>query len=216
MWLRLGHRRRVDAQNVLSTLSSTAASNCGEPIMNMSTRATVVIGLVVGLAIGLALYTFVYAKGYSYLTNNPEACANCHVMQDYYSGWINSSHRSVAKCNDCHTPHNLVGKYVIKATNGFFHSFAFTTGRFPDNIQIKGYNHWVTEGTCKRCHAELTASIIGVHSGKDIECIRCHSTVGHSAAPFAFASVSPTLAPAPDATGVGTSEEHSNGNREQR
>lgn len=156
-----------------------------------SVKGNLVLGLLFGLLVGLGLYTFVYARGYSYLTNNPEACANCHVMQDYYSGWINSSHRSVAKCNDCHTPHNLVGKYAIKATNGFFHSLAFTTGKFPDNIQIKGYNHNVTEGACKACHEELTYSILGVHSGKDISCIKCHSTVGHSAPPVSFTSAVP-------------------------
>jgi cytochrome c nitrite reductase small subunit len=155
-----------------------------------SRAATLVVGILAGIFIGLGLYTFVYARGYSYLTNNPKACANCHVMQDYYSGWINSSHHSVAMCNDCHTPHNIVGKYAIKATNGFFHSLAFTSGRYPDVIQIKGYNHRVTEGTCKTCHAELTYSILGVHSGSDISCIQCHFNVGHSAAPFSFAAAS--------------------------
>ena len=54
-------------------------------------RFSVVIvlsGLLIGIALGLGAYTFVYAKGYSYLTNNPAACANCHVMNDYYSGWM--------------------------------------------------------------------------------------------------------------------------------
>jgi cytochrome c nitrite reductase small subunit len=182
--------------------------------MTSRNTGTVVLGVVVGLAIGLGLYTFVYAKGYAYLTNNPEACANCHVMQDYYSGWITSSHHTVAKCNDCHTPHNFVGKYAIKATNGFFHSLAFTSGRYPDNIRIKGYNHSVTEGTCKTCHAELTSSILGVHGGKDISCISCHFNVGHSAAPVSFTSVSPS--PSPEGAPAGTpSEEPSNGNNQQ-
>jgi cytochrome c nitrite reductase small subunit len=183
--------------------------------MNSRTTGTVVLGAVVGLAIGLGLYTFVYAKGYSYLTNNPEACANCHVMQDYYSGWIQSGHHTVAKCNDCHTPHNFIGKYAIKATNGFFHSLAFTTGRFPDNIRIKGYNHRVTEGACKSCHAELTYSIIGVHGGKDIECISCHFNVGHSAPPVSFTSVSPALSPEPATASTPASEEAKNGNNQQ-
>lgn len=157
-----------------------------------SATATIFVGTLLGLLLGLGLYTFLYAKGYSYLTNNPAACANCHVMQDYYTAWIKSSHSAVAKCNDCHTPHNLVGKYAIKATNGFFHSFAFTTGRYPDNIQIKGYNLRVTESTCKTCHAELTYSILGVHRGEDISCTSCHFNVGHSAAPFSFAETTTT------------------------
>jgi cytochrome c nitrite reductase small subunit len=156
--------------------------------MKTAKTATVLIGLLLGLAIGIGMYTFVYAKGYSYLTNDPNACGNCHVMQDYYSGWVKSSHRSVAKCNDCHTPHDFLGKYAIKLTNGFFHSLAFTSGRFPDNIQIKGYNERVTEQTCRTCHAELTSSITGLHAPKDIYCIRCHFNVGHSAASFVISS----------------------------
>ena len=156
--------------------------------MTTSTRATLIVGLVVGLAIGLGMYTFVYAKGYSYLTNDPNACQNCHVMREYYDGWEKSSHHSVAACNDCHTPHNLVGKYAIKATNGFFHSLAFTSGRFPDIIQIKGYNHRVTESACRSCHEDITLAIAGPHGTKELGCVRCHYNVGHSAASFTMGS----------------------------
>ena len=31
-----------------------------------------------GILTAVGGYTFVYAKGYSYLTNDPAACANCH------------------------------------------------------------------------------------------------------------------------------------------
>lgn len=152
--------------------------------MRSKLSAWILLCVLVGVTIGLGMYTFVYAKGYSYLTNDPKACMNCHVMADHYDGWIKSSHRSVAVCNDCHTPHNLFGKYTTKALNGFFHSLAFTSGRFPDNIEIKGRNARVTEGACRHCHAEITTSIVGAHSGKDISCVRCHFNVGHSAASF--------------------------------
>ena len=150
----------------------------------MRSTATVLMGALVGAVIGLGLYTFVYAKGYSYLTNDPNACANCHVMREYYDGWMKSSHRAAAKCNDCHTPHDPAGKYAVKAANGFFHSFAFTTGRFPDVIQIKGYNQRVTQETCLECHADVAAAMLGVHSRKDASCLQCHFNVGHSAASF--------------------------------
>jgi cytochrome c nitrite reductase small subunit len=91
------------------------------------------IAILIGMALGLGGYTFVYAKGYSYLLNDPAACTNCHVMQPFHDGWLKSSHRSAAVCNDCHTPHDFVGKYSTKALNGFFHSFAFTSGLFPDS-----------------------------------------------------------------------------------
>jgi nitrate/TMAO reductase-like tetraheme cytochrome c subunit len=60
------------------------------------TLAGIVVGVALGLGFGVASYTFVYAKGWSYLTNDPAACANCHVMQDHYDAWLRWSHRSVA------------------------------------------------------------------------------------------------------------------------
>ncbi len=172
----------------------------------MRSTATVIVGMLVGVVIGLGVYTFVYARGYSYLSNDPAACSNCHVMRDYYDGWMKSSHRVAAKCNDCHTPHNLPGKYAIKATNGFLHSFAFTTGRFPDNILIKGYNQRVTQETCVNCHADVASAMLGVHSRKDASCLECHFNVGHSAASFTWNL--PAGTPAAD-----QSEDSSYGNR---
>jgi cytochrome c nitrite reductase small subunit len=46
--------------------------------MRTSSAAAIVLAVLVGLMIGLGLYTFVYAKGYAYLTNDPAACTNCH------------------------------------------------------------------------------------------------------------------------------------------
>ena len=136
----------------------------------------------VGLVLGLGSYTFVYAKGYSYLTNDPKACANCHVMQDHFDAWTRASHRTVAVCNDCHTPPGLVPKYITKAQNGFWHSFYFTTGRYPDPLRITARNQDVTERACRKCHAELTLGIDPLHSGAGrgaLACASCHNDVGH-------------------------------------
>ena len=147
----------------------------------MRSRLTIEAGIVIllGLAIGLGGYTFVYAKGYSYLSHDPSACANCHVMSDYYSGWLKGSHRSAAACNDCHTPPDVVGKYTTKALNGFFHSFAFTSGRFPDTIAINDRNRAITESACRHCHQEIVSAIDGPHRNQAISCLQCHATVGH-------------------------------------
>lgn len=139
-----------------------------------------VVGTAMGLAIGVAGFTFVYAKGASYLTNNPEACANCHIMGEEYDAWLKSSHRHVAVCNDCHAPAAFLPKYYTKAQNGFFHSLAFTTGIHPDPIHIKAFNLRVTEAACRRCHAGVVDQIEGTHSaGNRIACVRCHDQVGH-------------------------------------
>lgn len=147
----------------------------------MKTRQKIEGAIVVlaGLAVGLGCYTFVYAKGYSYLLNDPSACANCHVMRDHLDGWVKSSHRSVAACNDCHTPHDLVGKYSTKALNGFFHSLAFTTGRFPDAIEIKERSRGITEAACRHCHEDVVLAMDGPHQTQKVSCLRCHDAVGH-------------------------------------
>ena len=151
--------------------------------MRTATAGYIVLGTLIGLTIGIGIYTFVYAKGASYMTNDPAACANCHIMQDQYDGWLTGPHRSVAVCNDCHTPPGLVPKYATKALNGFWHSYAFTTGDFHEPIQIKGRNQRVTEAACRKCHAAITAAIEGPEgphrADQDIACLRCHSDVGH-------------------------------------
>lgn len=142
--------------------------------------AGVLLALSSGLAAGVGGYTFFYARGASYMTNNPEACANCHVMQGHYNAWTRSSHHAVAVCNDCHTPHQFVGKYVTKAANGWHHSLAFTTGRFKDTIQITERNRKITEAACRHCHGEIVAQIDSSHPGQQaLDCLRCHEDVGH-------------------------------------
>nr|WP_275976896.1 cytochrome c nitrite reductase small subunit [Polyangium aurulentum] len=137
--------------------------------------------MLIGVAAGVGGYTFAYAKGYSYLMNDPAACANCHVMSEQFSGWTASSHRAVATCNDCHAPSGFLAKYANKASNGFWHSFAFTSGRFHDPIQIKPHNLEITERACRKCHADLAVAIEGPSEDERnaTSCVKCHRSVGH-------------------------------------
>lgn len=141
--------------------------------------------ILVGVAIGLGGYTLVYARGYSYLLDDPETCANCHIMNEHFDAWQKSSHHTVAVCNDCHTPHdNIVSKYTVKATNGFLHSLYFTTGGFPYPIRIREPNHEVVEGACRYCHETIALTIDhGLPEdakGPDAQdCTHCHRYVGH-------------------------------------
>lgn len=133
---------------------------------------------ILGVALGLGAFTFVYAHGSAYLSDDPQACANCHVMRAQLDAWRKSSHHAVAVCNDCHAPRGL-RKYVTKAVNGFHHSLAFTTGNFHEPIQITARNREITEQQCRRCH-EMTVSAMDVHgSAGDRLCTSCHASVGH-------------------------------------
>jgi cytochrome c nitrite reductase small subunit len=154
----------------------------------------IIAAALAGITAGLAAFTFGYARGYSYLTNDPQACANCHIMSEHFAAWMKGSHHAVATCNDCHTPHNLVGKYTVKARNGFWHSFYFTTGRFPDPLRITERNRVVTEGACRYCHSEIVDAIehgprrsgpsahdesVTSEPERGLSCVRCHTHVGH-------------------------------------
>jgi cytochrome c nitrite reductase small subunit len=142
--------------------------------------AAIVLGSLAGLGIGIASSTFLYAQGWAYLTNNPAACANCHIMQDHYDAWVKSSHRTVATCNDCHTPAHIVAKYYTKADHGFWHSYAFTTGDFHAPIRMKARSQAVTESTCRVCHLAIVQTIETPHGDRErLSCIRCHNGVGH-------------------------------------
>lgn len=107
-------------------------------------------------------------------------------MNEHYAAWMKGSHHAAATCNDCHTPHSVIPKYAVKARNGFWHSFHFTTGGYPDPLRITERNRKVTEAACRSCHADIVAAIdrpLAAHvagtGGEPISCIRCHRYVGH-------------------------------------
>jgi cytochrome c nitrite reductase small subunit len=142
--------------------------------------APILLAVLVGVLAGVGMFTFGYARGASYMTDDPAACANCHVMRDQFQSWTKSSHGKVAVCNDCHTPPGFIPKYATKAVNGFFHSLAFTTQHFPDEIRITERNFKVTEQACLKCHEEIVGGIRATRPHQqDVNCIQCHSTVGH-------------------------------------
>lgn len=149
-----------------------------------ATRRTLTLSAIAatlaGAVAGLGGFTFWYARGASYLGHDASACANCHVMQDQYAGWLKSSHRAVAACNDCHTPGPLVAKYAVKMLNGYRHSFAFTSGRFHEPIAITPRDRAIVEQRCRDCHATVVEAIDAhPRAGARLACTRCHSTVGH-------------------------------------
>jgi cytochrome c nitrite reductase small subunit len=143
-------------------------------------RLILIASLTAGVMAGVGLFTFVYAQGYAYLSNDPAVCANCHIMRDHLDGWLRSSHHAHATCNDCHTPHNLVFKLWAKADNGWNHSVKFTLQSFADPIRIRPVNARKLRANCIACHEELVSDIrwSGMLSN-EADCVRCHAGVGH-------------------------------------
>ncbi len=145
---------------------------------------------LLGILLGAGGYTFYYARGTSYLSNDPQACVNCHIMREQFDGWRQGSHHATATCNDCHLPHdNPVHALWVKAGNGYRHSKAFTLQDFAEPIRIRPSNSAVLEDNCLRCHAGMIDAItahgpLGAsadpHRGDELQgCVRCHADVGH-------------------------------------
>ena len=97
------------------------------------------------------------------------------------NGWSSSTHATRATCNDCHVPHDLVGKYKTKGENGFWHSYYFTTQSFAEPIRATPKSRGIAEANCRRCHDPVVQAMgTPAHAGSaEISCIRCHGSVGH-------------------------------------
>ena len=147
----------------------------------MSRRARVLVAISLGVPIGIGLFTFHYAGGTSYLSNNPQACANCHIMEGHYDSWQKASHHGSATCVDCHLPASGIEKYWAKAVNGFNHSKAFTFQDFHEPIMIGEANQKILQENCLRCHGDLLHDTTFDESKKQdaMQCVHCHRSVGH-------------------------------------
>jgi cytochrome c nitrite reductase small subunit len=161
----------------------------GDPGRRAWAIAPLLLAVALGGLAGVGGYTFSYAKGLSYLSTDPRACVNCHIMQREYDGWQKASHHVSAVCVDCHLPHEFVPKYLAKAENGWRHGKLFTTGGFVEPIEVKPAGRKILEDNCVRCHAALTAEMRGHGTTSEattsesqrgeLSCLHCHATVGH-------------------------------------
>jgi cytochrome c nitrite reductase small subunit len=170
-------------------------------------RIPVIISL--GVICGLIVNLIYISKAHSYLSDNSEACMNCHIMAPQYATWSHSSHREAANCNDCHVPHNnALNKYYFKAKDGLRHATIFTLRKEPQVIFIKDEGRGVVQKNCIRCHSELlTDSKLLVKTNtyhnfrKERECWECHRETPHgrvnslSSVPYARVPVSGSVVP---------------------
>lgn len=149
--------------------------------MKFSNLGLAVCVALIAVPFGSGMYTFFYADGFSYLSKNPAACANCHVMRDTFDDWSKGSHARVAVCVDCHLPRDFVGKWYTKAENGFAHSLMMTLGRF-DNIRARPVSKRIALDNCLHCHDSLVNHFnqSGLADDAALDCTSCHRSAGHS------------------------------------
>ena len=143
--------------------------------------------LLIGILIGLFCFLFYVSKAYSYLSDNPKTCVNCHIMAPQYATWSHSSHRQYTNCNECHVPHNNVfNKYFFKAKDGMRHASMFALRMEPQVIFIHEAGRDVVHQNCVRCHSKLladpklSASVRDLHAQRTVRvCWECHREVPH-------------------------------------
>lgn len=151
------------------------------------TRWRTVAVFLIAVILGFSLFTAREAQVLSYLSDNPQACVNCHVMTPVYNSWMHSSHREWASCNDCHVPHNnIVNQYYFKAMDGLYHASIFTLRQEPEVIFMREASEGVVQDNCIRCHVQQVTqtkydSWIDSHLSDRTErqCWSCHREVPH-------------------------------------
>jgi len=138
--------------------------------------------IISGVLTGLIFFVLYVGNAASYLSDKPETCINCHVMNTQYASWRISSHARIATCNDCHVPNdNILRKLFFKASDGLRHSTMFTLRLEPQVIRIKEAGIDVVQENCKRCHSDLIShtKLFKSESDKERKCWRCHQETPH-------------------------------------
>ncbi len=142
-----------------------------------------------GLLAGIGAYAVYMSRAHSYLSDDPSACVNCHIMTPYYQSWNHSSHAQWANCNDCHVPHNnVVSKYAFKAMDGLYHAAVFTVNGEPQTIRPREASNNVIMENCIRCHTQLNTDFVKTgmityteaKHGEGKACWDCHTQVPHT------------------------------------
>lgn len=142
---------------------------------------------VLAVLCGLGVLILRIANATSYLSDQPEACINCHVMAPQFATWQRGSHGRATVCNDCHVPHdNIFRKFGFKANDGLRHSLMFTFRLEPQVIHVKDAGITVIQENCIRCHLQLVnnnslAGVTGENQkhGEGKLCWECHRETPH-------------------------------------
>lgn len=157
--------------------------------MSKSKAAKKVALVLLFITMVFGAYTAKLSKAHSYLSKDPKACINCHVMNTQYATWQHSSHKDVG-CIECHLPTDgFIDKYTAKAIDGWNHSVAFTLGTYDHAIKISEHGAKRVQKNCKSCHESLASNLdknfdlnhnfSSKESASERKCWSCHKSVPH-------------------------------------
>ena len=119
--------------------------------------------IVVFIVTVIAFFYIIYAsKMPSYLSSDPKACINCHVMNTQYATWQHSAHGAAeVTCVECHLPtDSFYEKYKAKTIDGWNHSVAFTNNSYEHAMKISDYGAERVQKNCISCHSSLVSTLV--------------------------------------------------------
>ncbi len=175
--------------------------------MNLTRKQIYLSYIIAGVIVGGGLLSLYLLRAHTYLTDDPKACVNCHIMAPYYATWMHSSHSRNATCNDCHVPHeNAVKKWTFKGIDGMKHVAAFVTHSEKQVIHAQTASAEVIMNNCIRCHEQLNTEFVKTgrvdfmmtEVGKGKACWDCHRDVPHGGS-NSLSSTPGAIVPYPDA-----------------
>jgi len=133
-------------------------------------------------------------------TSTNEFCGSCHSHKPIVASFKADKHGGanrvgiVAKCVDCHLPHDNMAHYLYKKAKAGAIDVGIEFFGNPDKIdwhaKRKNSEHFVYDSGCLKCHTNLESATEGnmkallphrdYFSGRtDKKCVSCHNHVGH-------------------------------------
>lgn len=171
-----------------------------------SRRWKIIAIMLAGIIVGSGSLLLYMLRAHTYLTDDPAACVNCHIMAPYYATWFHSSHSRNATCNDCHVPHeNAVKKWTFKGMDGMRHVGVFLMKGEHQVIQALPESAQVIMNNCIRCHTQLNTEFVKTgridymkaQVGEGKACWDCHRDVPHGGS-NSLSSTPAALVPYPE------------------
>ena len=148
-------------------------------------------GIILGLVLSLATAEMIEH------TSGPQFCSSCHSMKGVARSHAEDVHGGVnkqgfiAKCADCHLPHDSVFHYVTaKAYTGAKDVLGeiFWADSFDWIGNLQHRQDFTYTSGCIKCHDlrviryEIPKAYLAHKdflSGKEPSCVKCHEHVGH-------------------------------------
>lgn len=126
---------------------------------------------------GVLLIVFLLGLGFS---AQPSFCNRCHVMQDYYANWTDSSHKG-AGCLTCHQRPGLLG-LAAKRLEALQNLQSFALNNYAEPLDAAVGNE-----ICVRCHDTVLLKVFRIGGIRikhqelmtGYRCADCHSGVAH-------------------------------------